>query len=403
MSNILLGVSGGIAAYKSAYLARLFVKDGHNVRVIMTKKAESFIGSVTFEALTGNPVLRDDYQPRPISHIEYAQWADVCVIAPATANIIGKINMGIADDELTSSILALSCPLIIVPAMNCNMYNNIAVKKNIADLKERGVLIIEPDSGLLACGDTGIGKMKEPEDIAEVVYNILSGGSSEIINEEQDILKGLNILVTAGPTREYLDPVRYITNRSSGKMGYAIAEAAKSMGANVRLISGDVNIKSELPDIHKAVSADDMYEAVMKFYYDADIIIMAAAVADYKPAQINDIKIKKSGETMTVELIKTKDILADMGKLKRDNQVLVGFAAETDNMETYAKKKLADKNADIIAANDVSRKDIGFDADNNEMTLFFKDGRVSSTGFRSKSDTAKIILTESAILYNEKI
>ncbi|MDE7169194.1 MAG: bifunctional phosphopantothenoylcysteine decarboxylase/phosphopantothenate--cysteine ligase CoaBC, partial [Mucispirillum sp.] len=323
MSNILLGVSGGIAAYKSAYLARLFVKDGHNVRVIMTKKAESFIGSVTFEALTGNPVLRDDYQPRSISHIEYAQWADICVIAPATANIIGKINMGIADDELTSSILALSCPLIIAPAMNCNMYNNIAVKKNIADLKENGVFIIEPDSGLLACGDIGTGKMKEPEDIAEVVYNILSGGNPEIINEEQDILKGLNILVTAGPTREYLDPVRYITNRSSGKMGYAIAETAKSMGASVRLISGDVNIKSELPDIHKAVSADDMYEAVMKFYHDADIIIMAAAVADYKPAQINDIKIKKSGETMTVELIKTKDILADMGRLKRDNQVLV--------------------------------------------------------------------------------
>lgn len=401
MSNILVGVTGGIAAYKSAYLVREFVRAGHNVKVMMTKNAESFVGHTTFEALSLNPVLREDNTPTPISHIDYASWADICIIAPATANIIGKINAGIADNELLSTILALKCPLVLAPAMNSNMYNNIIVQENIKSLQSKGIYMILPASGLLACQTEGEGKMQEPDIIAEKVLNILNNKNDLSLKIENDMLAGLTILITAGPTKEYIDPVRYITNKSSGKMGYALAEEAYKMGANVILISGEVNIKSDIPNIHKVVSAEDMYNAFLSFYNNADIIIMAAAVADYSPVYENK-KIKKNNDELILQLKKTKDILSYAGVNKKENQVLVGFAAETNDMEEYAKQKLEKKNADIIAANDVSRKDIGFDSIDNEITLFFADGHTTNTGKQSKQDIAKIILAESAILHSEK-
>lgn len=404
MSNILVGVTGGIACYKTAYLVREFVKSGHNIKVMMTKQAEKFVGYTTFEALSQNEVLRDDYTPTPISHIDYASWADICIIAPATANIIGKINAGIADNELLSTVIALSCPLVLAPAMNTNMYHNPIVQENINALKKKGIHIIDAESGLLACQTTGEGKMAEPNDIAEKVLSILNNKEHKkdnILNSETNLLQGLNILITAGPTKEYIDPVRYITNKSSGKMGYALAEEAYKMGANVTLISGEVGIISPLQDIQYVVSAEDMYNTFLKYIPQADIIIMAAAVADYTPNKMENNKIKKKSDTMELSLVKTKDILLYAGENKQNNQVLVGFAAETDNIEEYAKSKLMKKNADIIAANDVSRKDIGFDSSDNEVTLYFKNGEKRNTGKQSKIDIAKIILTESAILYNE--
>ena len=401
MSNILIGVTGGIAAYKSAYLVREFVRAGHNVKVMITKKAESFVGHTTFEALSLNPVLKEGYAPTPISHIDYASWADICIIAPATANIIGKINAGIADNELLSTILALKCPLVLAPAMNTNMYNNMIVQENIKILQSKGIYMILPSSGLLACQTEGEGKMQEPDIIVEKVLNILNNKNDLSLKIENDMLSGLTILITAGPTKEYIDPVRYITNKSSGKMGYSLAEEAYKMGANVILISGEVNIKSDIPNIQKVISAEDMYNAFLSFYNEADIIIMAAAVADYSPVYENK-KIKKNDDELVLHLQKTKDILGYAGAHKKENQVLVGFAAETNNMEEYAKQKLEKKKADIIAANDVSRKDIGFDSMDNEITLFFADGNITHTGKQSKQDIAKIIVAESAILHREK-
>lgn len=401
MSNILVGVTGGIAAYKSAYLVREFVNAGHNVKVMMTKQAEKFVGHTTFEALSLNEVLREEYAPSYISHIDYASWADVCIIAPATANIIGKINAGIADSEFLSTIIALNCPLVLAPAMNTNMYNNITVQENIQKLKLKGVHIIPPIDGLLACQTTGQGKMCEPNEIAKKVTNILNNGREYSVKIENNMLANTTILITAGPTKEYIDPVRYITNKSSGKMGYALAEEAYKMGANVILISGEVNIVLDIPNVYKVVSAEDMYNTFLTFYDKADIIIMAAAVADYKP-DYEKTKIKKNNDEITLTLKKTQDILKYAGQHKKENQVIVGFAAETNNIEEYAKQKLINKKADIIAANDISRKDIGFDNDDNEMTLFFADGHTTKTGKQSKIDIAKIILTESAILYNER-
>ncbi len=285
--------------------------------------------------------------------------------------------------------------------MNTNMYNNVIVQENIKSLQSKGIYMILPASGLLACQTEGEGKMQEPDIIAEKVLNILNNKNNLSLKVENDMLSGLTILITAGPTKEYFDPVRYITNESSGKMGYALAEEAHKMGANVILISGEVSIVSDIPNIHKVVSAEDMYNAFLSFYNDADIIIMAAAVADYAPVYEN-IKIKKNDDELTINLKKTKDILSYAGANKKDNQILVGFAAETNNMEEYAKQKLEKKNADIIAANDVSRKDIGFNSMDNEVTLFFADGHITHTGRQSKQDIAKIILAESAILHSEK-
>ena len=402
MSNILVGVTGGIAAYKTAYLVRYFIKKGHNVKVIMTRTAEKFIGHTTFEALTGNKVLREDFEPVPISHIEFASWADICVIAPATANFIGKLNAGIYDNELLSTCAALTCPLILAPAMNTHMYENITVQENIENLKRKNIYFIEPNSGLLACKTEGVGKMEEPEIIGEKVLNFINTGSFSSINVESDILSGLNILITAGPTREYIDPVRYITNKSSGKMGYALARESFKFGANVTLISGITDISTDIENVIKCETSKEMFDHVLSLYEKMDIIIMAAAVSDYTPKDYSEIKIKKHSEELNIELVKTIDILKYLGEHISSEQVLVGFAAETNNVEENALSKLKKKNADIICANDVSRSDIGFNSDNNEMTLYFKDGSNSQTGLQSKDDIAKIILTESAILLNMK-
>lgn len=436
MSNILIGVSGGIAAYKIPALARIFIKAGHSVRFMMTDEAIKFIGPVTLAAISGKSVFYSGADSEtPISHIELAKWADLCLIAPATANTIGKYASGIADSPFLSVLLALKCPLVVAPAMNCNMFSHPAVQANIEKIKSWGAHIIEPNDGDLACGDVGKGRMKEPEEIARAVFDILGGNSvcekdqpdkvKDILKEfgertleayldndeaaEEDSLEGfsaaggkplegLKILVTAGPTREYIDPVRYISNRSSGKMGYAIAHVALDLGADVTLISGETGLSSRVPDTVSVVSSDDMASAVEKRVFGCDILIMAAAVADYAPGNIAEEKIKKDSETLNLELKKTRDILKEVSSHKKEGQIFIGFAAETENLEQNALKKLQEKKLDIIVANDVSRKDIGFDSDFNDVKLFFSDGKITETGKRSKKDIAGIILTEGAIL-----
>lgn len=400
--NILVGVTGGIAAYKTAYLVRYFIKKGHNVKVVMTRNATKFVGETTFEALSGNKVLLDDKEVEIISHIRFAEWADICVIAPATANFIGKLNAGIYDNELLSTCAALTCPIILAPAMNTHMYENITVQENIESLKRKGVLFIEPGSGLLACKADGVGKMEEPEIIGEKVLNYLEFKSFNKVQIESDILSNINILITAGPTREYIDPVRYITNKSSGKMGYALAREAYKLGANVTLISGITGIDPEIENTIYTETSKEMYDEVMKRVGDNQIIIMAAAVSDYTPINKSDIKIKKTEDEINIPLTKTLDILKTVGGMKKLSQVVVGFAAETNNVEEHALKKLKNKSADIICANDVSRSDIGFNSDDNEVTLYFADGTSSNTGIQSKENVAKIILTESAILLSSK-
>lgn len=369
MSNILLGITGGIAAYKSVYLARLLVGAGHNVKVVMTANGEKFVGATTFEAITRNPVFTPAYSPSSISHIEWAKWADICVIAPATANIIAKIRCGLADDPLSTVVLALSCPLLIAPAMNTQMFCNKAVVENIETLRLRGVYIVNSPIGELACGDAGAGRMAEPE-------NIFAAVGSLLLCRNRKMLEGKKVVVTAGATKEYLDPVRYITNRSSGKMGYALAEAAWASGANVTLISGDVKITSFLEDIVKTVSASDMEKAVIENGCGADIVVMAAAVADYMPKKTSTQKIKKSDDTLNLELTKTVDILKKLGKTKTPNSILIGFAAETENLEKNAVEKMKNKNLDIIVANDVSLQDTGFDSDDNQAKIIFKNGKI---------------------------
>lgn len=367
MSNILLGVTGGIAAYKTAYLARLFISHGHNVRVIMTKTAEKFIGSLTFEAITGEAVFCHDSPPSHISHIEWAKWANLCIIAPATANIIAKFRTGIADDPLSTTVLALKCPLLIAPAMNSQMFIHPSVTENISILSDRGAYIINSETGSLACGDMGMGRMAEPE-------NIFAAGESILLCKDAQGMKGKKVLVSAGATKEFIDPVRYISNMSSGKMGVAIAEACWAAGADVTLITGDIKINSFLHNVIKTVSASDMQKALVEKRDSVEIIIMAAAVADYKPTKYHDNKIKKQGENLTLELEKTVDILQEIGRNKKIDQIIVGFAAETENFEVNATGKLKNKNLDMIIANDVSRQDVGFDGDHNEVVIFFKDG-----------------------------
>ncbi len=437
MSKILLGISGGIAAYKSASLVRLLVKDGHEVKVMMTSDAEKFIGALTLEALSSNQVMTNGSAPSAIGHIDYASWADYCIVAPATANIIAKMASGIADEIVSTTLLAVSCPIIIAPAMNTNMYENPATMANILKLKSWGRYIVEPADGELACGVTGKGRMAEPEEIVEFLSNLENKLPVPIANEDvadyandmvsefnnlsieeyfdgsvadeevldgladnadKGILTGVKILVTAGATREYIDPVRYITNKSSGKMGYAIAEQAKQMGADVLLVSGVTEVNAPDVDIVSVETAESMFNAVTKHAKNYDIIIMSAAVADYTPANVSDVKIKKSDDDMTLSLVKTQDILKSVGENKRAGQVVVGFAAETNDVELNALKKLDAKNADIIVANDVSRTDIGFSSDDNDVTLYFRDGSQAESGKCSKQHIAKIILTESAIL-----
>lgn len=387
--RILVGVSGGIAAYKSCELVSLLVKNGANVRVIMTEAAQKFVAPVTFSALTNNPTSTHMFDGnKSIPHIELVQDVDMLAVVPATANIIGKLANGIADDLLSSLLLAANCPVFFAPAMNISMYTNMAVQNNISILKSRGIIIMEPDEGYLACGTSGKGRLPEPFRIFQEMCSIL---------EPQKIFSGLNILVTAGGTREPIDPVRYIGNRSSGKMGYAIAETAKNLGANVTIISTVDNINYNLNKHITVETAQEMYQQVLQNYGAQDIIIMAAAVADYMPTTIKDNKIKKTSDELIIKLTKTPDILQTLG-LQKGNKILVGFAAETEELEKSAMDKLVRKNIDLVVANDVSNQSIGFSSENNQVTIFDKTGICFKSELLPKVEIAKIILNKIAQL-----
>ncbi len=381
-----VGVTGSIAAYKSAQLVSDLVKEGCEVHVIMTKNALNFINPITFETLTGRKCLVDTFDRNfeySVTHVSLSQKADVFMIAPASANIIGKIANGIADDMLSTMVMAAKCPVLIAPAMNKYMFMNSIVQENIEKLKRHGYQIISPAVGRLACNDTGIGKLPDVDVLMEHIRH-------EIANEKD--YKGLKVLVTAGPTQESLDPVRYITNHSTGKMGYAIAQAASERGAQVTLVSGEVNIKPPLfAQLVKVKSAEDMFHAVKENLSESDVIIMAAAVADYTPDTYSDQKIKKSDSDMSVSLRRTQDILKYAGENKRDKQVICGFSMETENLLENSRKKLEKKNCDMIAANSIKEKGAGFGTDTNVITLITKND-VYELPIMSKYDAANVIL-----------
>ena len=388
--TVLLGVTGGIACYKSANLASALVKQGANVQVLMTKNATEFIGPHTFESLTGNRVSVDTFDRNyqfQVEHIALADQADLVLVAPATANVLAKLAHGLADDMLTTTILACNCPKIAAPAMNTKMYENPVTQDNLDILRKYGWEIVEPASGRLACGAVGKGKMPEPEDLLETVLHALS--------HEKD-MTGLKVLVTAGPTREALDPVRYLTNHSTGKMGYAIAKAAAARGASVTLVSGPVNLKKppymEVVDI---LSAQDMFDAVTSRAPDQDIIIKAAAVADYRPATVAEDKIKKSGTDadLSLPLARTSDILAWLGEHRAPGQFLCGFSMETRDMVENSRKKLEKKHIDLIAANNLKQEGAGFGVDTNLLTLIAADG-ARELPLMSKEEAAHALLDE---------
>jgi phosphopantothenoylcysteine decarboxylase/phosphopantothenate--cysteine ligase len=371
--HILLGVSGGVAAYKAAELVRLFKKQGADVRVVMTKSALQFISPLTFQALSGNSVhseLLDTDAENAMGHINLARWADAFIIAPATANIIAKLSYGLADDLLSTLYLAATCPVYVAPAMNQAMWNNAVTQENVEKLKRHGIGIIGPEQGDQACGEIGFGRLSEPVDICK---HLMVALDKQALSPSQ-CLQGLNVLISAGPTREPLDPVRYLTNRSSGKMGYALAQAALNAGANVTLVSGPVSLVAP-KNVHliKVETAEQMHEAVISKALENAVYIGAAAVADYSPVIIQAEKIKKQDDQSSLLLRKNKDILADVAKLKK-RPFTVGFAAETDHLEVYAQDKLVRKNIDMIAANWVGREQGGFDSEQNALHVFWKTG-----------------------------
>ena len=389
--NILLGVTGGIAAYKIANLASMLKKQGANVKVIMTENACQFITPMTFETLTAQKVYTDTFDRNfefKVDHIELGKWADVFLIAPATANVIGKLANGIADDMLTTTALAMRCPILVSPAMNTAMFENKVVKHNIMKLRTYGMDIIIPASGHLACGDTGAGKMPEPEMLLEYI--------KRGVYKKKDLV-GKKVCVSAGPTREAIDPVRYISNNSTGKMGVEIAKMAAYRGAKVSLVMGPSNVF--VPDFINRIdikSAEDMYEEIMKISDSQDIIIKAAAVADYTPANYSDEKIKKKDGDLSIELSRTKDILKELGERKENNpkkQFICGFSMETENMEENSKNKLAKKNADMIVANNVKVEGAGFGTDTNVVTIFTKDNEIRLDKL-SKLEVAEKIFDE---------
>ena len=394
--TVLLGVTGSIAAYKIAYLASALKKLHAQVHVLMTKNATNFINPITFESLTGNKCLVDTFDRNfqfQVEHVSIAKQADVVMIAPASANVIGKLAHGIADDMLTTTIMACKCKKIISPAMNTNMYENPIVQDNLAILQHYGYEVIEPASGYLACGDTGAGKMPEPEMLLEYILR-------EIAKEKD--LTGRKVLVTAGPTQEAIDPVRYITNHSSGKMGYALAKAAMLRGAQVTLVSGPCAI--EPPPFVKLVpivTAKEMFDAVTSVSFEQDIIIKAAAVADYRPAQVFDDKVKKQEGQMSIELEKTDDILQYLGDNRVPGQFLCGFSMETQNMLGNSRAKLGKKHLDMVAANNLKVAGAGFQGDTNVLTLITQDEDVSLQ-LMSKEDAANIILDKILSIMKER-
>ena len=394
--TVLLGVTGSIAAYKIAYLASALKKLHAQVHVLMTENATNFINPITFESLTGNKCLVDTFDRNfqfQVEHVSIAKQADVVMIAPASANVIGKLAHGIADDMLTTTIMACKCKKIISPAMNTNMYENPIVQDNLAILQHYGYEVIEPASGYLACGDTGAGKMPEPEMLLEYILR-------EIAKEKD--LTGRKVLVTAGPTQEAIDPVRYITNHSSGKMGYALAKAAMLRGAQVTLVSGPCAI--EPPPFVKLVpivTAKEMFDAVTSVSFEQDIIIKAAAVADYRPAKVFDDKVKKQEGQMSIELEKTDDILQYLGDNRVPGQFLCGFSMETQNMLGNSRGKLGKKHLDMVAANNLKVAGAGFQGDTNVLTLITQDEDVSLQ-LMSKEDAANIILDKILSIMKER-
>lgn len=403
---IVLGVTGGIAAYKAATLCSRLVQRGADVHVIMTESAKQFIPELTLQTLTKNPVYSDTFDerdPSVVSHIHLADLADLVLIAPATANVIGKMAHGLADDMLTTTLLATTAPVMISPAMNVHMYTHPAVMANMETLVSRGVAMIEPGEGLLACGYVGKGRMEEPDTIVDVVERFFNDQASQLEevsmstgSESLGPLQGKKVVVTAGGTVERIDPVRYITNDSSGKMGFAIAKAAQMLGADVRLIAAHTDeAPPEGISTEKVESAQEMYEAVLRVFENSDIVVKAAAVADYRPAEIAASKIKKRGETMTLELVKTTDILESLGR-RKISQFLIGFAAETDSVEQFAQEKLKRKNCDLIVANDVTQEGAGFGTDTNSVHIFDAEGLVLQLPVMSKEEVALRLLTLAA-------
>ena len=384
--TVLLGVTGSIAAYKIAYLASMLKKQQADVHVLMTRNATNFINPITFETLTGNKCLVDTFDRNfqfQVEHVSIAKKADVVMIAPASANVIGKLAHGIADDMLTTTIMACRCKKFISPAMNTNMFENPIVQDNLKILEHYGYEVIDPAVGYLACGDTGAGKMPEPETLLNYILRECAC--------EKD-MKGLKVLVTAGPTQEAIDPVRYITNHSSGKMGYAIAKMAMLRGADVTLVSGRTALAPPpFVRVVPVVTARDMYEAVTSVSQEQDIIIKAAAVADYRPASVSDEKIKKKDDDMSIALERTDDILKYLGEHKPDGQFLCGFSMETENMIGNSRVKLTRKNLDMVAANNVKMAGAGFQGDTNVLTLITQDEEVSLP-LMSKEDAAGKIL-----------
>ncbi len=396
--KVVLGVAGSIAAYKMANVASMLVKQHCDVHVVLTRNGAEFITPVTFETLTKNPCLTDTFDrrdPSDIHHLTLGQTADLMLVAPASADILGKAACGIADDLLTSAIVAATCPVLFAPAMNTHMYLNPIVQDNIRRLKAFGYAFIEPATGHLACNAEGVGKLPGEAVLVETIINMLRG-------EGKKDLLGRRILVTAGPTRESMDPVRFITNHSTGRMGYAIAAQAKKRGAEVILVTGPVNL--EIPAGVEGVpvtTAEEMYQAVMDRAADQDMIIKAAAVADYRPRQVNAQKTKKQEGSLVIEFERTRDILAELGKAKREDQCICGFSMETEQVLENSQKKLEKKNADMIAANSLRESGAGFGTATNHLVLITRD-RKEDLGMRTKEECADVLLDRLYGLWQKK-
>ena len=394
--TIILGVSGCIAVHKSLDVASQLVKQGASVHVVMTSNATRMVQPIQFQVISRNPVLlnlydsKDDWQP---PHISLADLADLLVVAPATANIVGKIANGIADDALSTVAISVHCPVLLAPAMNSYMYQNAFVKKNLQKLRKNGINLIEPANGLLACGHEGIGRLEEVDVILERIASVLA--------TKRDLV-GKKVIVTAGPTREHIDPIRFITNRSSGRMGYAIAEMATARGAEVTLISGKTHL--EIPahlEFRQVETAAEMRKAILDDFDTTDVVIMSAAVSDYRPSEYSSVKIKKTEESMTISLSRNVDILSDLSDRKDPDQLLVGFAAETDNILQNAQQKLVTKNLDLIIANDVSAEGAGFEVDTNIVSIIDGEGKCDQLPLMPKSDIADQILDRIVQLFQK--
>lgn len=396
--NIILGVTGGIAAYKAANLTRLFIKAGANVKIIMTAAAKEFITPLTLATLSKNPILVDFYNPENgdwNSHVDLGLWADAFIIAPATANTMGKMANAIADNLLVTTYLSARCPVFVAPTMDLDMYQHPANKKNMTTLESYGNLLIEPESGELASGLVGKGRMAEPETIFQYLENFFS--------KKKDF-ENKKVLISAGPTHENIDPVRFIGNYSSGKMGYAIAEELANRGALVTLVSGPTNLSLKHKNITRidVTSAQQMFEACNKHFPEADAGIMAAAVADYTIEKYAQQKIKKSNGSISLNLKKTKDIAKELGKIKSNKQVLVGFALETENEENNAQEKLKKKNFDFIVLNSMNDKGAGFQGDTNKITIFTRNNEVKTFSLKSKTEVATDIVNELLLFSTNK-